>query len=195
MLHSRRTNICISWKVLKNQFRRTRLFTWSRQIMASGNLDVSGMQIWYTLSPVLASNDATWCCLLQIWWGCNNPSHGCRWHHTGNSLRAVKRFKEDLGSWYGIKDMGNLQWLLGIGIERGQKNQTISFSQIAYIQKIIEHFEMDDAKPLLIPISPGHNLTKLHSPTDLNDIKDMRHIPYCKAMRSLMCAVVEHNQT
>ena len=32
---------------------------------------------------------------------------------TGNSPKAVKRFKEDLGSRYGIKDMGNLQWLLG----------------------------------------------------------------------------------
>ena len=27
----------------------------------------------------------------------------------GNSPKAVKRFKEDLGSRYGIKDMGNLQ--------------------------------------------------------------------------------------
>ena len=36
----------------------------------------------------------------------------------GNSPRVVKRFKEDLGSRYGIKDMGNLQWLLGIGIKR-----------------------------------------------------------------------------
>ena len=36
----------------------------------------------------------------------------------GNSPRAMKRFKEDLGSRYGFKDMGNLQWLLGIGIKR-----------------------------------------------------------------------------
>ena len=29
-------------------------------IMASGNQDVSGMQIWCTLSPALASNNAEW---------------------------------------------------------------------------------------------------------------------------------------
>ena len=109
---------------------------------------------------------------------------------TGNSLKAVKRFKEDLGSRYGIKDMGNLQWLLGIGIKRDQKNRMISFSQTAYIQKIIEHFEMDDAKPLSIPISPGHNLMKSHSPTDPNDIEDMRCIPYREAVGSLMYVVV-----
>ena len=109
----------------------------------------------------------------------------------GNSPRAVRRFREDLGSQYGIKDMGNLQWLLGIGIERDQKNRTISFSQTAYIQKIIECFEMDDAKPLSILISPRHNLTKSHLPTDPNDIEDMRCVHYREAVGSLMYAVVE----
>ena len=107
-----------------------------------------------------------------------------------NSPKAVKRFKEDLGSRYGIKDMGNLQWLLGIGIESDRKSWMISFSQTAYIQKIIERFEMDDANPLSIPISPGHNLTKSHSPTNLNDIEDMRRVPYHEAVGSLMYAVV-----
>ena len=49
---------------------------------------------------------------------------------------------------------------------------------------------MDDAKPLSIPISPGHNLTKSHSPTNPNDIEDMRRVPYREAVGSLMYAVV-----
>ena len=49
---------------------------------------------------------------------------------------------------------------------------------------------MDDAKPLSIPINPGHNLTKSHSPIDPNDIKDMRRVPYREAVGSLMYAVV-----
>ena len=28
--------------------------------------------------------------------------------------QAMKRFKDNLSSWYGIKDLGNLHWLLGI---------------------------------------------------------------------------------
>ena len=39
----------------------------------------------------------------------------------GNSPQAIARFKGDLSSWYGIKDMGNLHWLLGIGIDRDRK--------------------------------------------------------------------------
>ena len=44
-----------------------------------------------------------------------------------NSRRAVQRFKDQLSSHYGTKDMGNLHWLLGIGMDRDRKNRTISF--------------------------------------------------------------------
>ena len=37
---------------------------------------------------------------------------------TSDSKRAMQRFKNDLSSRYEMKDMGNLQWLLGIGINR-----------------------------------------------------------------------------
>ena len=69
-----------------------------------------------------------------------------------DSRRAVQRFKDQLSSRYGIKDMGNLHWLLGIGIDRDRKNRTISFSQATYIQKIVERFGMEDANLLSIPI-------------------------------------------
>ena len=90
----------------------------------------------------------------------------------------MQRFKNKLSSCYGIKDMGNLHWLLGIGIDRDHKNRTISFSQAAYMQKIVEHFKMEDMNPLSIPISPSHNPRKSQLlVSDLN-IKEMRHIPY-----------------
>ena len=52
---------------------------------------------------------------------------------TGNSPHPIKRFKDNLSSLYEIKDMGNLQWSLGTGIDRDRKNRTISFSQTVYI--------------------------------------------------------------
>ena len=86
--------------------------------------------------------------------------------------------------------MGNLFWLLGIGIDRDRKNCTISFSQAAYVQKIVECFCMEDANPLLIPITPGHNLTKSQSPTNNSDTEEMRNIPYWEAVGSFMYAVI-----
>ena len=108
----------------------------------------------------------------------------------GNSHRAVQRFKDELSSCYGIKDMGNLRWLLCIGIDRDQKNPMISFSQAAYVQKIVEHFGMEDANPLSRPITPGHNLSKSQSPVSDSDIEEMRDIPYREAVSSLMYVVV-----
>ena len=86
--------------------------------------------------------------------------------------------------------MGNLQWLLGIGMDRNRKNKTISFSHTVYIQKIIRHFEMEDAKLLSIPINPRHNLTKSQQLASEHNIEEMRHVPYCEVIGSLMYAVV-----
>ena len=108
----------------------------------------------------------------------------------GNSPRAIKQFKHDLSLSYGIKDMGSLQWLLGIGIKRVREKRMISFSQTIYIQKIIECFGMEEAKPLSVLISPGHSLTKSQSPSDPKAIEEMRCIPYREAIGSLMYAVV-----
>ena len=37
---------------------------------------------------------------------------------TGDSKRGMKRFKDQLGVWYKIKDMGDLNWLLGLEVTR-----------------------------------------------------------------------------
>ena len=49
---------------------------------------------------------------------------------------------------------------------------------------------MEDAKPLSIPMSPGHNLTKSQQPMNEHDIEEMRNIPYREAIGSLMYVVV-----
>ena len=107
-----------------------------------------------------------------------------------NSHRAVQRFKDQLSLRYGIKDMGNLRWLLGIGIDRDCKNCTISFSQAPYLQKMVEHFGMEDANPLSIPIAPSHNLSKSQMAINNSDIEEMRDIRNWEAVSSLMYAVV-----
>ena len=66
----------------------------------------------------------------------------------------------------------------------------ISFSQTTYNQKIVEHFRMEDAKPLSVPINPRHNLTKSQPSSDPQGLKEMKHIPYREAMGSLMCVVI-----
>ena len=80
--------------------------------------------------------------------------------------------------------------MLGIGIKRDREKRMISFSQTTYIQKTVECFGMEEAKPLSILISPGHNLTKSQSPSDPQAIEEMKCTPYREAVGSLMYAVV-----
>ena len=66
----------------------------------------------------------------------------------------------------------------------------ISFSQAAYVQKMVEHFGMEDANPLSIPITPAHNISKSQLPVSDWDIEEMKDMPYREAVGSLMYAVV-----
>ena len=53
-----------------------------------------------------------------------------------------------------------------------------------------EHFDMEDANPLSIPITPGHNLSKSQSSVSNSEIEEMRDVLYWEAVGSLMYAVV-----
>ena len=64
---------------------------------------------------------------------------------TGDSKRGVKKFKDQLGTQYKIKDMGNLNWLLGLEVTRDQSQHTITFGQSTYIQKVVDCFNLQDA--------------------------------------------------
>ena len=54
----------------------------------------------------------------------------------------------------------------------------------------MKHFGLQDAKPVSVPINPGHNLSKSHSPTNEEEVEAMRSMPYKEAIGSLMYAVV-----
>ena len=55
---------------------------------------------------------------------------------------------------------------------------------------MVEHFGMEDANLLSIPITPGHNLSKSQLPVSDSDIEEMKDMPYWEAVGSLMYVVV-----
>ena len=91
---------------------------------------------------------------------------------------------------YKIKDLGDLNWLLGLEVTRDRGRRTITFGQSAYIQKVVDRFNLQDAKPLSIPMNPGDNLSVRDCPEALDEIDKMRHVPYKEAIGSLMYAVI-----
>jgi hypothetical protein len=57
-----------------------------------------------------------------------------------------------------VTNMGNLHWLLGIQVSFNC--DLIKLSQEAFVDKILERFQMNDSHPTLLAINPNPRLTK-----------------------------------
>jgi hypothetical protein len=108
----------------------------------------------------------------------------------GNSKDTIREFKDELRTVLKIKDLGDLHWLLGIQVKRDRELRMISFSQRAYIDKILERFNLQDANPLSTPLDPHHKLSLSQSPSTPRQFDEMRSIPYREAIGSLMYAAL-----
>jgi hypothetical protein len=56
--------------------------------------------------------------------------------------------KAAIASSYKIKDIGDCQWFLNMKVTRDRKKGTITLSQSAYIERVLEKFNMKDCKPV-----------------------------------------------
>jgi len=107
-------------------------------------------------------------------WGFKHiPSDWCVYCHdteTGTVIFAVHvddifsiahppeentRFKEQLRSKWEITDLGPAKFALGIGIECNHKNHTVGLSQMAFIDRLIERFNLSDAHTVDTPMIQG----------------------------------------
>ena len=58
------------------------------------------------------------------------------------------------------------------------------------IDLVVKRFNLDDTPPLQTPIDPNAQISKVQSPADEKQHGDMRNVPYCEAMGSLMYATI-----
>ena len=84
----------------------------------------------------------------------------------------------------------DLCWLLGIEVKRDHVKRTIMFSQRSYIDKILDHFSLQNAKPSTTPLDPHHQLTLAQCPSTPHQYEDMCDVPYREAIGSLMYAAL-----
>ena len=72
----------------------------------------------------------------------------------------ICEIKEDLMKIFKVKDFGELHWLLNLKIKWNRNSKSISFSQKAYIDKILSWFNLEDSKMHTTPIEPNIQLSK-----------------------------------
>ena len=95
------------------------------------------------------------------------------------------RFHNQLKSKWDISDLGLIKFALGIAIECN--NCTISLSQTAFIDCVLEQFRQTNAHPVDTPMVTGLQLRHPDKsiPVSLEVAKWREQTPYCKLVSSL----------
>jgi hypothetical protein len=104
-----------------------------------------------------------------------------------SSMEENNRFKAELLSQWDISDLGPIKFALGIAITRDHPNRTISLSQSAFIEQILERFNMSDAHPCDTPMTAGLQLPRVDKtvPPEPHVAEWMKRTPYRELVGSL----------
>jgi hypothetical protein len=78
----------------------------------------------------------------------------------GNDIPMMEVVQSSLRKSFSMKDLGEAAYILGIKIYRYRSKRVIRLSQDAYIDKILNRFNMQDFKKDLLPMSHRITLSK-----------------------------------
>ena len=73
---------------------------------------------------------------------------------------------------------------------RDKKKKKLTLSQVDYIEKVLHHFSMENAKAISTPLLGHLKLTKEMCPKTLEEEDKMSKVPYSLDVGSLMYAMV-----
>ena len=74
---------------------------------------------------------------------------------TATNDDIIHEIKADLMEIFKMKALGELHWPLNLKIERDRTSKSISFSQEAYIDKMMNWFHLEDSKAHITPLDPN----------------------------------------
>ena len=106
------------------------------------------------------------------------------------SKEQITTLKKQLSSEFDMKDLGAAKKILGMEITRDRNYGLLFLSQQSYIKKVLQRFNMHDAKPVSTPIAPHFKLSALQCASTDEDVEYMSRVPYSSAVGSLMYAMV-----
>jgi hypothetical protein len=109
---------------------------------------------------------------------------------TSKQKADAERFKSDIRKHWEITDHGPIQWFLGFEIRRDRNARTISINQRAYIESMVDKFNLTNAKPVSTPMDVGATFSIQQSPSTVNQVERMKGVPYSEAIGSVLWPVV-----
>jgi hypothetical protein len=108
----------------------------------------------------------------------------------GMNSSRIDRLKKQLSQSFAMKDLGPAKQILGVRIQRSRKDKKLFISQEQYIEKVLERFNMNNAKVVSSLLATHFKLSTKQSPSTDEEKEDMERIPYASAVGSLMYAMV-----
>jgi hypothetical protein len=107
-----------------------------------------------------------------------------------NDIPMMETVKSSLRKSFLMNDLGEAANILGIKIYRDRSKRLIGLSQDAYINKVLNQFNMQDSKKGFLPMSHGITLSKKQCALESDEQERMRVIPYASAIGSIMYAML-----
>eukprot|EP00253_Pinus_taeda_P025484 PITA_25484 len=89
-----------------------------------------------------------------------------------------------------MKDLGAANYILGMEIKRDRAKRKLWLNQRKNVETILQRFNMQDSKPVKVPIPVGVRLSAEQCPRTQEEEEDMSRVPYASAVGSLMYAMV-----
>ena len=108
----------------------------------------------------------------------------------GSSIEEINILKKQLSKQFSIKDLGAAKQIFGIRIIRDKANGTLNLSQSEYVKKVLNKFNMNEAKLVSTPLYSHFKQSKKQSPKTEEERDYISKVPYASAIDSLMYAMV-----
>ena len=87
---------------------------------------------------------------------------------------------------FSMKELGEVEHILGIRIKKDMQQYTLHLSQEKYIEKVLDRFNVADAKPLGVPLQTHVRISKDDCPKDDYAANYIKNVPYASASVSLI---------
>ncbi|KAM6575709.1 hypothetical protein CsatA_024036 [Cannabis sativa] len=108
----------------------------------------------------------------------------------GQDGKMINQLKKELSGVFDMKDLRAAKQILGMEIIRDRPSRRLWLSQENYVERILERFNMKDAKSVSSPLGGQFRLTKKSCPSSEEEKRNMLAIPYSSAVGSLMYEMV-----
>ena len=107
-----------------------------------------------------------------------------------SSIKEINNLKKQLSKQFAMKDLGAAKQILGMRIIRDKTNGTLKLSQSENVKKVLNKFNMNEAKPVSTPLGSHFKLSKEQSPKTEEERDHMSKVPYASTIDSLMYVMV-----